>query len=222
MCLSRKSVRAYDKDHPLDSQELSELNELIHNREEMTGPFGSHVHIELIQTKDAVNKKLGTYGFISGATSFFCVFTSKETNMLDVGVVFERVVLECTRRGLGTCWMAGTFSARDFLSVTHPPEGHTLTIVSPVGHPLEPMSGVGALMKGFAGRRKPFDTLIIRGLDPHADNAALTPDELRGLLLSFCFLMYSFNLSNVLSFFIYIYICMNSLFVCNSTHWTNT
>ena len=145
----------------------------------MTGPFGTRIHIELVHTKQAANQKLGTYGFIRGATSFFCIFSDKDTNIYDLGVVFQRIVLRCTRMGLGTCWMAASFSTGDFLKVTNPTKGEKLSFVSPVGHPLDKTTISSRLNPLFDGSnlRKPFNIIFSKGTDLESKESSFTEEE---------------------------------------------
>jgi nitroreductase len=112
----RKSVRAYDVTKRLSEEHTTQLKDFLSKPENLQGPLNTSVRVQLVFTSEAKNEKLGTYGMISGATSFLCCLKTPATNMLDLGFIFERIVLFCTKLGLGTCWMAG-FSFCAFLAV---------------------------------------------------------------------------------------------------------
>jgi nitroreductase len=84
-----------------------------------TGPFGSQARFGLIAAspgdRDAL-KRLGTYGFIKGATGFIVGAVGKAPkDHEDYGYLLEQVILRATGLGLGTCWLGGTFTRSTFV-----------------------------------------------------------------------------------------------------------
>jgi hypothetical protein len=83
------------------------------------GPLGSHVRFGLIAASPgdaSALKRLGTYGFIKGATGFIVGAVRRAPHDLeDYGYLLERVVLYATGLGLGTCWLGGTFTRSSFV-----------------------------------------------------------------------------------------------------------
>ena len=84
-----------------------------------TGPFGSRARFGLIAAspgdRDAL-KRLGTYGFIKGATGFIVGAVGKAPkDHEDYGYLLEQVILYATGLGLGTCWLGGTFTRSTFV-----------------------------------------------------------------------------------------------------------
>ncbi|KAK2952550.1 hypothetical protein BLNAU_12516 [Blattamonas nauphoetae] len=61
-----------------------------------------------------VGGSLGTFKVISGTDVFLVAIVGKSADLLEVGYVFEKVILHLTTLGLGTCFMTGTFSGSDF------------------------------------------------------------------------------------------------------------
>lgn len=101
------------------------------------GPLGTKIEFSLISLQDVANQKLklGTYGFIRGARYFIAgqINPSKEA-FLDYGYNLEKLILECTRMGLGTCWLGGTFDRREFAKAVRLKEGHVIPAITPVGY----------------------------------------------------------------------------------------
>jgi hypothetical protein len=83
------------------------------------GPLGSRVRFGLLAASPgdaSALKRLGTYGFIKGATGFIVGAVRRAPDDLeDYGYLLERVVLYATALGLGTCWLGGTFTRSSFV-----------------------------------------------------------------------------------------------------------
>jgi len=83
------------------------------------GPLGSRARFALVAAKpgdDSALRRLGTYGFIKGATGFIVGAVRRAPNDLeDYGYLLERVVLSATGLDLGTCWLGGTFTRSTFV-----------------------------------------------------------------------------------------------------------
>jgi hypothetical protein len=84
-----------------------------------TGPLGSEARFGLIAAspgdRDAL-KRLGTYGFIKGATGFIVGAVRRAPNHLeDYGYLLEQAILHATGLGLGTSWLGGTFTRGTFV-----------------------------------------------------------------------------------------------------------
>jgi Nitroreductase len=104
---------------------------------------------------------LGTYGFVSGASDFLTL-VYEESPLADEGsaYLFEQVVLFCTELGLGTCWLGGSFSRKNFGNQLALQPNEKLRIVSPVGYPSDKKRLWETVMgadKNHASR-KPFGT----------------------------------------------------------------
>ncbi|HBB90910.1 MAG TPA: nitroreductase [Bacteroidales bacterium] len=110
-----------------------------------TGPLGTLIPFRLIDRQDLDNQqlKLGTYGFIQGARYFIAGFVAPaSTAFLDYGYCLERIILELTGLGLGTCWLGGTFDRGEFSKAMRLPENQTIPAVTPVGYPTS-LRGLG-------------------------------------------------------------------------------
>lgn len=154
----RHSVRNYE-DKDLSKDIIDKVENYISN---IDNPFGSKVRIKLIK-KDESNKgiKLGTYGVIKGAKYYLAVACEKgDFDLEGLGYVFEKVVLYCTSLGLGTVWMAGTFSKSSFAKAMDLKENETIAIVSPLGYEGGKKSLIASMMGNNTKRRKNYEEIF--------------------------------------------------------------
>jgi nitroreductase len=128
----RKSVRTYTN-QPLSKELTDKIKDFICRTQ---APFGAKVRIQLLSTgTDEKQMKLGTYGFISGASDYLTLIYEEVPFAEEGGAyLFEQVVLFCTGLGLGTCWLGGAFSRKDFKQQVQLNPNERLRIVSPVGY----------------------------------------------------------------------------------------
>ena len=163
---NRVSVRSY-ADRPIEPNEKQELIKLLQSTRE--GPFGNEVRFTLIDLSEMERKEikgLGTYGFISGATLFIVSSIKDDVRaMEDVGYCFEKVILNATNMGLGTCWMGGTFRRANFANRINIREDEIIPAVSPIGYQHDKKTIREKLIRRFAGsdHRKPWEDLFFDG-----------------------------------------------------------
>jgi len=126
--------------------------------------FGSESRFMLID-KDSGTQKLGTYGFIKGARHFILgAIKPGEMNLEDYGYTMEKIILQATRMGLGTCWLGGTFNKQGFLEALKPREGESMPAITPVGYTKESRGTFDKAVRYFAGskNRKPWSELFYK------------------------------------------------------------
>ena len=113
----RYSCRTY-LERPIAAADREALTAFM--LQKTTGPLGSAVRFGLIAASpdDAgALRRLGTYGFIKGATGYIAGAVRKGPGDLeDFGYLLEEVILLATELGLGTCWLGGTFTRSSFTS----------------------------------------------------------------------------------------------------------
>jgi nitroreductase len=160
---NRISVRTYQK-KPLTAKDEKDVKELLLKLKELKGPFKNQVRLFFYDSPyvgDEVNIQIGTYGFIKNPPAFVagCVKNTFES-IVDYGYVFEKVILEITKLGLGTVWLGGTFNrdAFDYLLA----EGEIVPAITPVGYPAEKKSIREKLIRKSAkgDSRKPFNEMF--------------------------------------------------------------
>jgi nitroreductase len=112
----RYSCRTY-LEQPIADDDKRRLREFMATR--TTGPFGAQARFGLLAAAPGdrqVLRRLGTYGFIKGATGFIVGAVRRAPHDLeDYGYLLEEIVLFATGMGLGTCWLGGTFTRSTFV-----------------------------------------------------------------------------------------------------------
>ena len=163
----RKSVRNYTGE-PLRKEHITLITDYIAG---LKAPFGApSVRIQLIHTRQENGRaKLGTYGFIGGASDFLTLVYEKDSSFPLIeeaaAYTFEQLILFCTGLGLGTCWLGGAFSRKDFSEPVQLKTDEILRIVSPVGY-INPKIRLSETLLGSKGKhlsRKPFESLFFQG-----------------------------------------------------------
>jgi nitroreductase len=158
----RRSVRSYTGE-PLSREHAESIVSYI---EGLKAPFGVKARIQLIQavTGDSKPVKLGTYGWIGGATDYLALIHEEGTLAEEsAAYIFEQAILYCTSLGLGTCWLGGAFNRKDFNGQLNLKTNEKLKIVSPVGYISDKKRFVEKYIVGAEKNhrtRKPFESLF--------------------------------------------------------------
>ena len=159
----RRSVRTYDK----KKIDLKIREEIMEYACALQNPLGPKVTFKLLdKVSDPKGDKLGTYGVIKGDELYVGSKIKREEYALEaLGYDFEQLVLYLTDKGLGTCWLGGTFNKGAFAEAMDVQEDEIFTIVSPIGYEAEKMSLIEKMMrKGSKGdMRLPWDQLFYDG-----------------------------------------------------------
>ncbi len=161
----RESIRTYDEKRPIEGDILAQLEEKV--QEKHVGPMNHQVRFRLLDMGKVSGqelKKLGTYGVIKGARFFLLgAVEEKEGSLEDYGYCMEKLVLESTALGLGTCWLSGTFRRSSFAKQMELGPEELLPAITPVGYSAERKRFVERLFKAGtrSDKRKPWDKLFI-------------------------------------------------------------
>jgi len=121
-------------------------------KEVRTGPFGHTGRFEIVVLGEKENKEVNnfsTYGVIKNPYAYLVGAVLRgNRSLVYYGYLFQRILLEATKLGLGTCWLGGTFN-RSAVSKVFPlqPE-EIIPAVSPIGIPAEKKAW---WMESFAG-----------------------------------------------------------------------
>ncbi len=162
----RTSIRAYS-DRPVEEGRKEEIRRLLGAHQ--AGPFGNRVRMALIDLSDmeqAETRKLGTYGFISGARLFVAAAVRPGPGaMVDSGYCLEQVVVRVTGLGFGTCWLGGTFKRASFARRLDLADDEVIPAISPVGYARDSRPARERVMRRFVGahRRRPWEALFFEG-----------------------------------------------------------
>lgn len=170
---SRRSCRTFDR-RILESEQIHAIQTFCNSIQR--GPFGHTVRFQMINFTDLEQediRTLGTYGMIRGASLFLvgCV-EEKSGSLTDFGYCFENAILYCTRIGVGTCWLGGTFKRAQFARKSHTAENEIVPAITPLGYPRLRPSLAESVVRMAAGsnRRKNWDSLFyLAGSDQPLD-----------------------------------------------------
>ncbi|HOO83909.1 MAG TPA: nitroreductase family protein [Prolixibacteraceae bacterium] len=135
--VSRHSKRDY-RNEALSDGLLEKVQAIL--SENQKGFLGNCIEFKLIEKSSAITNykvKLGTYGFISGARYFIAggVDLSKSYILEDYGFLLEKIILQLTDLGLGTCWLGGTFNRADYSNFFDADQKLVVPAITPVGYP---------------------------------------------------------------------------------------
>ena len=161
----RSSVRNY-ADRPVEKEKQDEIRRFLKTKTQ--GPFGNRVRFELVNLAEAGDqevKKLGTYGFIKGASLYIVpAIHNHPKAVIDLGYCFETIILHCTDMGLGTCWLGGTFTRANFAQQVNAQEDEICPAISPVGYAHEKKTLRERALRSVAksDRRKPWEDLFFK------------------------------------------------------------
>jgi len=171
---ARRSCRTYG-DRPVEPEKVAALMALF--PPEAVGPFGNPVRFRFLDIDASASRNfgvLGTYGVIKGKPLFILAAVGKGLRaMEDCGFCLERIILEATRLGLGTCWLGGTFKRRGFARAMDLTDRELMPAITPLGYPGAKRSLTDRFFRFGAGsdQRKPWEELFF------ADDGALPLTE---------------------------------------------
>ncbi len=156
---SRRSVRSF-----INDALTSDVREAIENKCEALSQCLAGQHCRVHPVFRSLGEKIGSYGMIHNAQCWL-ILVYQDTDIfspVNAGMVMENLVLWLTERGLGTCWVGGTFSRSDVSKlITYRPAEKVAAMVA-VGYPAARDSLLSKIMKAAAGsnKRKDFDVLF--------------------------------------------------------------
>lgn len=156
----RQSQRSFSGEN-LNHKDEKWLQSYIDDEKNLVGPFGSLIKIHYIKTTGNDMEKISTYGVVKNAPSYLVtVCKNNREGMIDCGYVLEKLILALEAKGIGTCWLGGTYK-RSQLKVPVG-DGEIIPIISPVGYGAKKKALSDKIVRGIAGsdRRLPFDTLF--------------------------------------------------------------
>jgi nitroreductase len=159
----RRSVRSYSPVR-LESGMEQQVRDILHQH--AIGPLNNQVTFQLVESRSSNEMekvKIGTYGFIKGARHFVAGVVGRNAFAEeDYGYLLEKIILHLLEKGLGTCWLGGTFKRSEFTQLLSHSSELFIPAVTPVGYPADTMSKRERLIRKGAGsdRRKPWDELF--------------------------------------------------------------
>ncbi|MDD7266808.1 MAG: nitroreductase family protein [Lachnospiraceae bacterium] len=156
----RKSVRTY-AERPLSAADRQAVLDII-DRVGAQNPFGTSQKFWLL---DPAENKLTSPVLVGNV--LFVGGKCRREPLAEVafGYVFETMMLEFVRLGLGTVWLAGTIKRPLFETAMEVSEDEMMPAVTPIGYPAAHCSLREKMMrKGIkADHRQPFGSLFFSG-----------------------------------------------------------
>jgi len=160
---ARTSVRTFTGER-LGASELAHVERIL--ADAGPGPFGGRprFRLETASSQERTEaRSIGAYGMIRKAPAFIVgAIRRAEGANEDYGYVLERVILELTAMGLGTCWLGGSFNRGESARRIALAEDEMIPAVTPVGRK-PPVPGFRSRMIRNAVKadlRKPREVLF--------------------------------------------------------------
>lgn len=132
--LVRRSVRTYDG-KAVPEKLLDECLGCFDAFEGLTGAKVRLLPMEGKAVESAMTGIIGNYGRIKNAPVWVIGLSDQsDYAMENFGFRMERFILECTRKGLGTCWVGGFFRMSDLERLAPKQPDEHIVCISPVGY----------------------------------------------------------------------------------------
>jgi len=164
---SRTSCRTFNA-NLLDEKDKKKIADILMDAN-LTSPFNEEKQncrfeiVELENRKPEEKRKLGTYGFIKGANQFVIGLTRKSKYIKEeFGYIFEKLILDFTKHGFGTCWLGGTFNRENYAKTVNIKENEYIPCITPIGIPADSRRKSEKLIRKAikASKRKKWDSLF--------------------------------------------------------------
>jgi nitroreductase len=157
----RISVRSYEPG-PTRADELEEIRNAGERSEALTT-----TEMQFLLCTDGFMGKeikglIGDYGRTIYAPHYIVLASREQEGYLtDAGFRFEQMILEATRKGLGTCWVGLMFKESSLRSTLGLDPSWRIMALTPLGRPAAPSFTSRALRTlGGSKARKPLDQLF--------------------------------------------------------------
>lgn len=152
----RRSVRTFDKKE-ISRDTMEKLVGFIRTIEENYGDY----RFPMIHSN--LDGKVGTYGVITGGNVYLCGIVKKDKpDLVELGYLFEKIILFATSLDLGTCWLGGTFNRSEFAEKVGLKPEESFICATPIGYIAEKTSIKDRAMRKMAkaDQRKDFNELF--------------------------------------------------------------
>lgn len=159
----RISRRAYVPE-PISPEKKAVLQKIIDDICARSG-----LHIELMEDGEDCFSLIKSYGMFSGVKNYFALAGKNDDPKMHekVGFFGEELVLEATRLGLGTCWVAGSYDKSS--SSFRLADGEAFSCVISVGETKESESRKEKLIAGIIKTKRKSAAEMSKNLDSAPD-----------------------------------------------------
>lgn len=157
----RKSDRTYT-DKAVDKGLLNELIEIFNKSKRLNDIPLKLVPFPGKEVEKAMTGIIGSYGAIKNAP-LWLIGVSKvaENYQENFGFALEQFILECTQRGIGTCWVGGFFKMSILDKKVKKEEDENIVCISPFGYAAQRRLGEKAMRSiGRLNVRKPMEERV--------------------------------------------------------------
>ncbi len=151
----RRSIRNYSEQNISDKTLSNILSKKVKS------PFKTNVLLKHLPVDPNASKgeKIGTYGFVKGHKGYIVGVSEDSMNgYVDLGYVFEKTILDLTKEGLGTCWMAGTFDKKKLLTNFTLKHNQKIPAITPIGYKAEKLRTFDKILKKVAKPENRFES----------------------------------------------------------------
>ena len=158
----RKSCRTFEE-REIETTAFQKIKAYLSEINKASTIKARYVVVNNFEDEKGAAKKLGTYGVISGASTFIVGIVDKdEKDAAMFGYQFEKIILYATDLGLQTCWLGGTFNKGSFSKNLELGENEMIVIVSPLGYKKDKPKLLESAMRSLAGsdQRKPWNEIF--------------------------------------------------------------
>lgn len=148
--IERRCSRRTYIDRPIDDEKVRKLEALIKE-----GNNEGHLHLQLVLNDGKAFQGIRkSYGLLKGVQNYIALVGKEDKSLREkVGYYGERIVLEATRLGLGTCWIGGSFDKKSCNCSME--EGEVLIAVIAIGNiPVEHTLKEKIILKAVHGKSK--------------------------------------------------------------------
>ena len=155
----RRSLRTFSGKLPSDEV-------MTRIKADISSAGGQGYRIVLIESE--ISPHIGTYGVIRNAPAWLALITDGSAkSTLCCAMEAEKIVLDMTAAGLGSCWLAGTCKSKDIEKAVKLSKGEKVVAVIPFGIPADHKRFIEVLQGSMvrSRSRKPFEKLFSLSAD---------------------------------------------------------
>jgi nitroreductase len=160
----RRSVRTYLK-KPIPPELLGRVEKAFEDAERLNNVAVRLTMEPAERVEHAMTGLVGSYGSMKNAPAYAVGISGEGPNdRVNFGFVMEQFILECTRAGMGTCWVGGFFKKSLMENAVTLNPGERIICVSPVGYSAERRIGERTMRTlGGLNTRRPLNERVFFG-----------------------------------------------------------
>ena len=162
---ARRSVRTFTSE-PLTQEDIADIKQYLNHIVYEMGPFGNRVEFFYSRVSNNITtkgEKIGTDGIIKNASAYIIsACKNSRESLIDLGYLFEKLVIYLQNKQIGTCWLGGTFNRNLFYKKFDIHSNKLIPAISPIGYSKEKQRFIESTMRKLvqAVNRLPWDTLF--------------------------------------------------------------